>query len=276
MDDTNPPLHEPSQLLLPLAWALALLAGHVVLGFTREARRQSGRPALARDLAAAALALGSGTFATMALIMSSQPLAYTVGYRAEVLAGAWAAAVAIALVPVGLLAWRPTPGSALLGGAAFGVGATAVQAAMLWAAGLLPGLVWRRDTLLAAALLSALAAGAAGWLSLVGPGRAGRYRRRWRGLAAAVLALALTLGPEMVLSAGDMATQITSAHVGGLSSRTLKLLAAVLVPALLVLLAGALHLGRLGRADDDAVPALRPVRRQRQRQRRRPWWAMRP
>ena len=72
MDDVNPPLHEPSELLWLLAMALGLLAGHLALGFTRQAQRHAGPGGAARPLAAAALALGSGVFATMALIMSTQ------------------------------------------------------------------------------------------------------------------------------------------------------------------------------------------------------------
>ena len=270
MDDVNPPLHESSPLLWLLAIALGLLAGHLALGFTRQAQRQAGPGAAARPLAAAALALGSGVFATMALIMSSQPLAYTVGYRAGWLAGAWALAVVLALVPAALMVWRPVPGSVVWGAATFGLGSTAAQAGMLWAAGLQPGLVWRRDALVLAAAVSALGVAAALWLALIGPGRAGRNRRRWRVLSAALFGLALVAGAELVLVAGDMATQIGSAQAQAFSSRALQLVAAVLVPGLLLALAGLLHLGA---PPDEAVAAATAHRRRR---RRRRWWAMRP
>ncbi len=275
MDDLNPPLHEPSPLLWLMAMALALLAGHVALGFTREAHRQTGGFGKARDLALAALALGTGVFSAMALDMASQPLAYEVGYRQAVLAGAWGAAVGIGLIPALLLAWRPSVGPALLGGAVVGVGATAVQASMLWAAGLLPGLEWHPTTLALWTALSAAAAAGALWLSLVGPGRGGRHRRRWRWLAAVLLALAMLLGAEGVLSAADMATQIGSAHTGELASRWLKLLAAVPAPALLLTLAAWLQLRRLDIGTDETQPA--PTRSARRRRRRpRHWWSMRP
>jgi hypothetical protein len=270
MDDTNPPLNEAAPLLWLVLPLLAWLAGHLVLAFTRDMRRHSGAVTTMLHGAAAALALGSGAFAAMALAMSGQPVAYTVGYRADALAAAWATAVVAAGLLVGLMAWRSSPASAVFGAGLFAGGATAAQVGIVWAAGLLPGLAWRVETLLVAVALQAVLSACALWLAFIGPGRSGRHRRRWRAAAAAVFALALIVGPEVVLSAGDMATQIASANAGQVSLRAVKLLGAVVVPALLVLLAGLLHLGG---ADAVAATEARPGRRRR---RRRRWWALKP
>jgi NO-binding membrane sensor protein with MHYT domain len=269
MDEVNPPLNEATPLLWLLALLLAWLGAHLQLGFTRGAGRQDGAFATSLHLAAAALALGSALFATMALIMSGQPVAYAVGYRGDALAAAWVLAVLASLLPAALLCRRPTRVSAGFSAVLFGAGAATAQAGLLWAAGLIPGLVWRLETLVLAAVLQALPAAAAYWLAFLGPGLSGRHRRRWRAVAAAVLGLALIVGPELVLSAGDMATQIASAHAEHVSLRALKLLAAVAVPVLLVLFAGRLHLGGAAAAGAEALPG-------RRRRRRRPWWTMRP
>jgi hypothetical protein len=170
-----------------------------------------------------------------------------------------------------LLARWPGVGSALLGGAIFGVGVTVAEAGLLWAAGPLPGLDWRIGSLVLAACAASAGAAAALWLALVGPGRAGRQRRIWRGLAAVVGALGLMTGIELVQSAGDMATQIGSAHSGDLSTAALTLIAVLLAPALLTTLAGMLHLGRQPGGDEE--PALAPsnVRSGRRRRRRSLW-----
>jgi NO-binding membrane sensor protein with MHYT domain len=268
MDDTNPPLNEAAPLLWLVLPLLAGLAGHLVLAFTRDMRRHGGAVATVLLGAAAALALGSGAFAAMALAMSGQPVAYTVGYRADALLAAWAMAVAAAGLLVALMAWRPSPAAVVLGAGLYAAGATAAQVGTVWAAGLLPGLAWRVETLFMAAALQAVLSACALWLAFLGPGRSGRHRRRWRAAAAALFALALIVGPEVVLLAGDMATQIASANAGQVGLRSVKLLGAVVVPALLVLLAGLLHLGGA-----DAAPETRPGHRRR---RRRRWWALRP
>jgi hypothetical protein len=269
MDDTNPPLNEAAPLLWLVLPLLTWLAGHLMLAFTRDMRRHSGAVATMLHGAAAALALGSGAFAAMALAMSGQPVAYTVGYRADALAAAWALSVVVSGLLVALMAWRPSSASAVLGAGLFASGATAAQVGIVWAAGLLPGLAWRVEMLLVAAVLQAVLGAGALWLAFLGPGRSGRHRRRWRAAAAALFALALIVGPEVVLSAGDMATQIASANVGQVSLRAVKLLGAVVAPALLVLLAGLLFVGG---ADAVAATGARPG----QRRRRRRWWAARP
>jgi hypothetical protein len=269
MDDVNPPLNEATPLIWLVLIMVAWLAGHLLVACTRDARRQGSAAARLLHAAAAVVALATGVFATMAMTMSGQPVAYSFGYRADALVAAWALAALAALLPVLAMGWKPSPGSALVGASWFGIGATAAQAVILWAAGLLPGLVWRHETLALAAVLQALLLGAALWLAFLGPGRSGRYRRSWRAAAAAVVGLALIIGAEVVLLAGDMATQIASAHADTVSLRTVKLLAAVLVPLLLLLLAGLLHLS----ADTASAAVSLPGRRRR---RRRRWWAMRP
>jgi NO-binding membrane sensor protein with MHYT domain len=268
MDDTNPPLNQATPLLWLLALLLAWLGGHLALGFTRGAQRQDASAAITLHLLAAAVGLGSATFATMALAMAGQPVAYAVGYRGDALLAAWALAVLVSALPAALMYARPSSVSVVLGATLFGSGAAAAQAGMLWAAGLLPGLVWRRDALLLAGVLQALPCAAALWLAFLGPGRSGRNRRLWRAAAAALFGLALAVGAELVLSAGDMATQIASAHSEKVGMRELKLLAAVAVPLLLLSFAALLHLT----GDAAAGTGARPGRRRR----RRRWWAMRP
>lgn len=270
MDDHNPPIHEATPMLWLLVLLLAWLAGHLTLAYTRDAQRSRGPAATALDGAAAALALGSALFAAMAMAVASQAVAYPVGFRADALAASWAVAVVASAVPVALMNWRPSVAPALLGALAFGSGATVAQAGVLWATGLLPGLVWHPATLVGAAVLQALLTAGALWLAFLGPGRSGRHRRRWRAAAAVVLAVSLLLGPELVLMAGDMATQVASSHTGRVSRWEIKLLAAVAVPSFLVLLAAALYL----RGDHVAAAAGSPPGRRRRRRRR--WWAFRP
>jgi NO-binding membrane sensor protein with MHYT domain len=272
MDESSPNHPEPFLLLWLLGAALAVLACHLALGYARRARRQYGRAARAGSVAAGALAWGTGIMAAMALSVASQPLAFVVGYSAALLAATWAGAVAIAAVPPLLLAWRLQRSTALIGGAVFGVGVTAAEAGLLWAAGPLPGLVWRIDSLVLAACVASAGAAAALWMALVGPGRAGRQRHIWRGLAAVVGALGLMTGIELVQSAGDLATQIGSAHSGELSTATFTLIVALLAPVALVLLAGVLHLGRQPGGDEDSTLAPGAVRPGRRRRRKRTLW----
>jgi len=276
MDEYSPKHPEPFLLLWLLGAALAVLACHLAIGYARQARRQTGRAGLAGSVAAGALAWGTGIMAAMVLSVASQPLAFVVGYSVALLAAAWAGTVALAAVPPLLLAWRPRRSSALIGGAVFGVGVTAAEASLLWAAGPLPGLVWRVDSLVLAACMASAGAAAALWMALIGPGRAGRQRRIWRGLATVIGALGLVMGIELVQSAGDLSTQIGSAHSGELTTAALTLIAALLAPAALALLTGMLHLGQQPGEDGDSTLAPMAENRRRRRRRRSLWQRMFP
>jgi hypothetical protein len=268
MDDTAPTLNAVSPLLWGIVLASAWLAGHLGLAFTRAATRRGARARTLLLAAAAVLSLGGMILASMVMAVAGEPVAYPIGYRASALAAAWALALLAAaglLLPVG---WKASPASTAVSAALFAACATASQATLLRAAGLLPGLAWRFETLGVAVVLQAALAAAALWLAFVGPGREGRHRRRWRAAAAAVLALALLAGPSVVLAAADLASQIGSAYSDHVGAQEATLLAAVVVPGLLLALAGVLHLG-VG----DVPPAGQPDRRRR---RRRRWWAMRP
>jgi len=267
MDESSPKHPEPFLLLWLLGLTLAMLACHLAIGYARQATRQPGRAGLAGSVAVGALAWGTGIMAAMALSVASQPLPFVLGYSVALLATAWAGAVALAAVPPLLLSWRPKKSFALVGGAVFGVGITAAEAGLLWAAGPLPGLAWRIDSLVLAACVASAGAAAALWMGLIGPGRAGRQRRSWRALAAVIGALGLMMGIELVQSAGDLATQIGSAHSGELTTAALTLTAALLAPAVLALLTGMLHLGKQPGGDGDS--ALAPVAGNRRRRRRR-------
>jgi hypothetical protein len=116
MDDSSPQLPEPFLLLWLLGALLAVLACHLALGYARQARRQPARAGLAVSVTAGALAWGTGIMAAMVLSVATTPLAFVVGYGGALLAAIWAGAVVLAAVPPWLLAWRPGPGSALIGG----------------------------------------------------------------------------------------------------------------------------------------------------------------
>ena len=83
-----PPLAQAAPLLLLLAFIVMLLAAHVASGYTRWTLRDP-RPVM-RWLfrAAAAVALGSGLWASMVLAISAEAQSYALGFSGLQLAAA--------------------------------------------------------------------------------------------------------------------------------------------------------------------------------------------
>ena len=230
-----PPLAQAAPLLLLLAFIVMLLAAHVASGYTRWTLRDP-RPVM-RWLfrAAAAVALGSGLWASMVLAISAEAQSYALGFSGLQLAAAWAGAVVAVAIALSPLALGPGPLVVTASGVLLAVAGLATQMLIVRSTGLQPGVTWRAEALSLAPVLAVTGCIAGFWLAFIGPGQRGRFRRRWRWLAAAMLAFAVVIAQDLVLLAAGIAVQNESLHHAALPAMTACLVAGFGVPLLMLL-----------------------------------------
>jgi NO-binding membrane sensor protein with MHYT domain len=251
----------------PLLWAMAalvaVLAAQVAFGYARHSARQTQPRSRALTLAVAAATLGTGLWSAMLLGISSQALAYPLGYAALTLVVAWVAAVLPAAAALAWLVRRPGPAPVLGSGVLIGAGALATELTLVRAAGLVPGVAWAVPWIALAGALVAGGSAAGLWITYLAGGRGGARRRGWRWGAALLVGGAVVAGQEVVMSAAAMPAQLASGHAGQVPASAACVLAGVGVPMLLLTMLLDLRL-RSGLRDPGALPA-RPARRSRSR-----------
>lgn len=224
----------------PLLWLVAALvsalAAYLFIGWARRGRHATtNRQALGPVLLAGA-AMGLGIVASVLLSLAAEALPFPLGYRWMWVPGLVAGAM-IGAMP--LAYWLVRQQGVL---AAIGVGvllagvAVAVQAGWVLAAGLRPGVRW--NPVLLGLAVSVMAAGfsAALWLAFSDASSDGARRTLWRASAAALMALSLVTGQELVLSSANLLAQVGSVFQREAASTWMVLVAGAVVPVLMGML----------------------------------------
>ncbi len=260
---------ETSLLLWFMAAVVTLLAAYLFVGWLRRTQgRQGWREALVPVLLAATV-LGLGMSSAMVLAMSAGGLAFPLGYR-------WLALPALVLGPVIAClpaAWwlsRQQNWLALIGsGLLLAAVALAVQTGWILAAGLRPGIKWQFGLLGAAALMETAGFVAALWLAFSDTSANGARRSLWRVGAAALMALTLIAGQEVVGSSVALLSQVGSVYQREAQATWLCLVAGAILPTVLAVLALDLALrnrsGRWRSSRNGGVELNLPKRRKRRR-----------
>ena len=230
-----PPLAQAAPLLMVMAFVVMLLAAHVATGYTLHALRDPRPPVRWGLRAAAAVALGTGLWAAMVLGLSTEAQSYAIGFSVNGVAAAWAGAVLAAALALAPWALGQRLSIAVASGALLAAAALATEVLLVRSTGLQPGVAWRADALVLAPLLAASGCIGGFWLAFIGPGHHGRRRRRWRWLAAAMLAFAVVIAQDLVLVAAGVASQTASEHQAELSAMTACLVAGLGAPLLMLL-----------------------------------------
>lgn len=267
----SPSSHSESSLLLwVMAAIVALLSAYLFIGWLRRAQGASGWRGVRGPVALASAALGAGMSSAMLLAMSAEGLAYALGYR-------WLAVPALVLGPVIAClpaAWWLSHSQrwpALIGsGLMLAAVALAVQVGWVSAAGLRPGVQWQFELLGAAAALTTAGFVAALWVAYSDASREGANKALWRGGAAAVMALTLIAGQELVSSSAALLAQVGSIYLRQASATWLCLVAGAVVPPIMAALALDLHLRNRTRRHSSSrssgfVEMNLPKRRKRRR-----------
>lgn len=247
-----------------LATSVAVLAGHVFLGWVRVARQQPALRTSGVALVLAALSLGTGVSSALVLAVSAEGLSFSPGYRLLAVPALWLGGCAAALpLTWGLMHSRSQP-ALVACGVLLGALALALQAGWLSAAGLRPGLRWPPLFVAGAALLHILGMTAALWVGL--SERAGSRRDAlWRVGAALILGMSLVGAQEVMLMGAGLRAQVGSMFSDEVPATVLGLAGGVLVPLLLAVMALDLELRR--NLQRRSGPDLAPPKRRRRRHR---------
>jgi diguanylate cyclase (GGDEF)-like protein len=226
---------DPARIaLLALETLVTVLAVYVAFDLARRVRSVSAPIAL-RWLAGAGLAFGTGFWSLHVLSVAAQRLPFPVGHHPAATFTVWALASALGLAGFAAasaraLTWRRiVPGAAL-----FGLITAIGQAESLHALGLVPGIRWKVPLLGAAALTTVVGSVAACGLTFRARGRPRSEVLVAQTGAAGVLAAALVVGQQLILSAADLTAQAASAHARLVSPSTLAVLASLGSVALLL------------------------------------------
>lgn len=263
---------EFSVVLWALGGLVAGLAVHLGQGWVRMAQRGVSLRQEWRALLLASAVLGLGLGAALELGMQALPLPFPVGYR-------WLS-VAL-LVPVALLACAPAVVAVMLGGQGahallvllgsgvlLAAATLALQVGGVWAAGFRPGVLWHAELVAAAGVLLAVGLALAQWMGHAAGFQDSRRRALWRVGAAALAALTVMAGQQVMALAAGLQTQGASSFNGELPGTVLSLVCGVALPLVLVALILDLWLRRhqrRQRGHGDFSPGQRRKRRHKVR-----------
>jgi NO-binding membrane sensor protein with MHYT domain len=249
----GPPMNDDassfSSLLLfcSLAWAVAVLALHVVLGWTRRGLRSANRRSRAVALLIGGTTLGSAVCATAVLSLTSESLAFALGYRALAGLQIWLLAVAVATVVAAALTWArqwwQQPLTALL----LAVLVAGVLFGWIHAAGLRPGVHWRLEFVAAACALMTFGFSGALWMAFGATAHDSERRTAWTLGAAGVFGLALVGGSQIAMAGAGLLGQTSSSYLGELPASVLSLVCGALMPLVLTVMAIDLAVRRVRR-----------------------------
>jgi hypothetical protein len=248
-----------------LAWTVAALALHVALGWVRRGWRSPGWRGRGAALLAAGATLGSAMCATAVLSLTGEPLAFALGYRSLAALNLWllamAAGVATAGALMGARRWWMQPFTAVL----LALLATGVLVGWIQAAGLRPGVHWRLEFIVAAGGLMALGFTGALWMASGGAAYDSDRRTPWGLAAAAVFALTVVGGSQVVMASAGLLGQASSSYLGELPSSVLSLACGALLPLILLTMAIDLAVRRSRRGHGGRGSFAAHHRRRRQR-----------
>ncbi len=224
---------ESSFLLLILASAVIALMTHVGFGYLRQLRLFPGVQGLRSQwlsIGVAAVVLGTGFCASMVLALGAEGLNFQLGYAAARAPWLWAAVCVACMSVVVLVVARPGPVWLWLAGACVGAFATAVQAGWVEAAGFRPGVLWRTEFLILAALVQAAAWSIAFWLALSAFTAEGERALTWRATSVLMVVLATAGAQEVLITGAGLSAQVGSVYVRQLSGAWLCVFAGAVVP----------------------------------------------
>jgi NO-binding membrane sensor protein with MHYT domain len=217
MQPTEPAAQSAVSVLWMLGIAvpvLLLLAAQVALGYGREARRarrvEQDARRFRRMLAAGGTALGSGIWAAMVLTVTSAPVGYTIGFHPLGLLVVWIGALLLGVGPLALAARNPSLRAVAGGGAMFGIGIPLLQVALMGTIDLEPGIEWGPSKVVMASGIAAIGTAVGLHIVFRSAGRNGHHRHLLRWAASGVVAIAVTLCLNLVLSAAALPDQSAS------------------------------------------------------------------
>lgn len=230
-------LGDSSILLWLMAAVVMVLGAYLFIGWIRRAQEsETWRQALWPAVAAGA-ALGIAIPSSMVLALAAEPLPFQLGYLWPAVPGLFLAPAVLA-IPAALWLTRRQNWVAMIGaGALLALITLAVQLGWTMSAGLRPGIRLHYDLLAGAAAVTLLGLVAALWLSYSDASGDGGRKSLWRAGGAALIALTIVAGQEVVVSAVGLLGQVGSVYKREASSTLMCLIGGALVPTVLAMAA---------------------------------------
>lgn len=250
-----------------LAAAVAVFAAHVSLGWVREIQRQPSLRQSWKGLLLASATMGAGITSGVVLALSAEALPFPLGYQLSRVLMLWALSL-VACLPACYWLMRKQGLLATLGsGVLLAPVAAGLQVGWIMAVGFRPGVTWRPEFVIGASVFLLLGITAAVSISYSTPSRKGRRRQLWRLGGATMLGLSLVAGQEILISGAGLLAQVGSVYKDHVPAALVCLVAGVIVPLLLSVLAVDLELRRRQRRrrrSKDPSSTLAPLSRDRQ------------
>ncbi len=227
---------DSSPLLWLVAALISALASYLFIGWVRRGRQAETNRAAVGPVLLAGFALGLGMVASVLLSLAAEALPFPIGYRWLWVPGLVMAAVVGALPLAYVLVRQQHLLAAIAVGLLLAALAAAVQAGWVMAAGLRPGVRWNPVMLAVAGSVMATGFSAALWLAYSDASSDGARRTLWRASAAALMALSLVTGQELVLSSVNLLAQVGSVYQREAASPWMVLVAGAVAPVVMGML----------------------------------------
>ncbi|MDE2368604.1 MAG: hypothetical protein KGN16_06485 [Burkholderiales bacterium] len=207
-----------------------MLTLHVSLEWLRRTRQAPSLRATWPSVILIGAVLGTGLCSSMIVAAASAGIDYPLGFRRWAALAIWFGAIVGGTVVAAGLTRAQRWWWLLACGVGFGIVAWLVQIGWVSAAGLQPGPDWTPELLVAAASVLWLGCGA-GLCGAFAPQMKTRRRRTlWLVGAAAIIAVSLVAGQEVVMAAGGLTDQVSSIYSDELPASILGLACAILTP----------------------------------------------
>lgn len=226
---------EPSVLLWVASALIAVLGARTFIEFLRRLHHD-GPVRLWRELLLGAAALVAGWWSAIVIDVSAQGLPFEIGYQPVKVFGSLLLSYVAMVLVVGWLTFRHSLLSQGLAVLAATLVAVVLQVSVLWSIGAEPGLFWRVEPLLFAAMLFFVGMAVAVRM-VVGIRRRTKSDRGGRRiLASLVLGACAVAAQELVLTASGIDRQVVSAHARFLPEVAITLVAGAVLPIGMLLL----------------------------------------
>ncbi|MBU6259600.1 MAG: hypothetical protein KGJ30_13360 [Burkholderiales bacterium] len=209
---------------------IAMLTLHVALEWLRRTRQAPSLRATWSSVALIGAVLGTGLCSSMIVAMASAGLDYPLGFRIWMALAIWFGAIVGGIGIAAAMTRAQRWWWLLASGLGFGIVAWLVQMGWVAAAGLQPGPDWTPELLVAAASVLWIGCGA-GLCAAFAPQMKTRRRRTiWLVGAAAIIAVSIIAGQEVMMAAGGLTDQVSSIYSDELPASILGLACGILTP----------------------------------------------
>ena len=236
--DTLLDAYDHTHAMALLAWLVASMGAYIGLDLSQRVVTGRLYDSL-RWLICAALGLGTGLWASMAIQLSAAPTRFAIGFHPVDVGGIFLMTLALAGASVMIASGRPTTRARVVAaGLLLGLAAFFTQTGTLLSIGFKPGIVWREFELLFSALVVTAGALLAYAMVYVLRVNYGHSLLRWQLPAALLFGAAAVGSQQLLLFAADLQFQHLSIWSTRLPSAAVTALATVgslvLLPVMLL------------------------------------------